>query len=52
MMREITDYDRKMSEKLDEWMYFDGDSFRLKENAPQDVKKYYEYLGTIYNDKM
>ena len=49
MTREITDHDIEMSKKMNNWLtYDDNDVLCLKEDAPDDVKKYYDKLGEVY----
>ena len=49
MTREITDHDIEMSDKMQYWMARDDNGvWYLKEDAPDDVKKYYDKLGEVY----
>ena len=45
MMRIITDYDIKIGKEMAKLMVYpkDGDNY-LREDAPEEVKKYYEKL--------
>ena len=42
MMRLITEYDLKMSKELDKWEEYPDGECHLREDAPEEVKKYYE----------
>ena len=44
MMRLITEYDLKMSKELDKWEEYPDGECHLREDAPEEVKKYYEKL--------
>lgn len=50
-MREITEYDLEMSEKMKQWVVCDDKGvLHLREDAPNDVKKYYDKLKKEYNN--
>ena len=51
MMRLITEYDLKMSKELDKWSVYpeDDTDIYLREDAPEEVKKYYEKLRKEYS---
>ena len=44
MMRLISEYDLKMSKELDKWEEYPDGECHLREDAPEEVKKYYEKL--------
>ena len=46
MMRLITEYDVKMTKELAKWSVYpkDDSDIYLREDAPEEVKKYYEKL--------
>ena len=47
MMRLITEYDLKMSKELDKWEEHPDGECHLREDAPEEVKKYYEKLRIV-----
>lgn len=47
MMRIITEYDLKMSKELNKWVEYPNGESHLREDAPEEVKKYYEKIRTI-----
>ena len=49
MMRLITEYDLKMSKELDKWEEYPDGECLLREDAPEEVKKYYEKLRKEYS---
>lgn len=51
MMRLITEYDVKMTKELAKWSVYpeDDTDIYLREDAPEEVKKYYEKLRREYS---
>lgn len=50
MIREITEYEKEMDKKCWEWYYMDDNGvYHLKDDAPDDVKKYHEQMKKEYN---
>lgn len=51
MMRIITEYDVKMTKETAKWLVYpeDDEGIYLREDAPEEVKKYYEKLQREFN---
>ncbi len=49
MMRLITKEDIRLSKELDKWEEFPDGESHLREDAPEEVKKYYKKLQTEFN---
>ena len=49
MMIEITEDDVKMDRETRKWMYYDKDDVcRLREDAPVEIKQFYEKMKKKY----
>lgn len=50
MMVELSDYDRKMIEETEKWLYFGKDDlFHLKNDTPQEIRKHFKKMQELYS---